>query len=129
MGDKARSIWLYFCIFSLNVNWKSMKSKNIQRQSETCGDTKYYLCICSHGCMCECHARTPTCKYTCASVYVYISMYQLRFQGFQTGLLKRPGPERMAELKTLVTDDISRDQTNCLESTQGIFTWLDELSL
>ncbi len=46
----------------------------------------------------------------------------------------------MAQLKTLVTDDISRDQTDsmstpsappppipkiCLESTRGIFTWLD----
>lgn len=60
------------------------------------------------------------------------------FQGFQAALLKRPGPEVMAQLKTLVTDDICRDQTdsvlpphppNCLESTGGIFTWLDELSL
>lgn len=34
------------------------------------------------------------------------------FQGFQAALLKRPGPEEMAQLKTLVTDDICRDQTD-----------------
>lgn len=78
-------------------------------QGKTCAWTQHDLCICLHRCMCEYHKHTPTCNSTSASVYA--SVYY-NFQGFQTTLLKRPGPEWMAQLKTLVTDDISRDQTN-----------------
>lgn len=46
---------------------------------------------------------------TCASVC--IANLQC-FQCFQTALPERPGPEQIAQLKTLVTDDISRDQTD-----------------
>lgn len=65
--------------------------------------------------MCKYHARTPKCKFTCASecvCNVSVCYKSATLQGFQTALLKRPGPERRAQLKTLVTDDISRDQTD-----------------
>lgn len=41
-----------------------------------------------------------------------VTQISCAFQGFQAALLKRPGPEEMAQLKTLVTDDICRDQTD-----------------
>lgn len=46
-----------------------------------------------------------------ANIHVQVCVYY-KSASFQTALLKRPGPERMAQLKTLVTDDISRDQTD-----------------
>lgn len=43
---------------------------------------------------------------------VYCLATRQCFQGFQTDLPERPGLEQIAQLKTLVTDDINRDQTD-----------------
>lgn len=57
------------------------------------------------------HTQMYTCKYVCM-MCEWALQISCAFQGFQAALLKRPGPEEMAQLKTLVTDDICRDQTD-----------------
>lgn len=67
---------------------------------------KHYRCIRFHGCVCQCHEHTPTRKCTHASMcawcvsghYKSAVLFKV-FQGHQS-------------LKTLVTDDICRDQTD-----------------
>lgn len=90
-----------------------VRTYTAQRHTHTDATHCLFTCVCLYVCV---YAGVSACiACTHANMHVQACACvtnQLPFQGFPTAALNRPGLERVAQLKTLMTDDISRDQTD-----------------